>query len=216
MAQKTVVLGVSACIGAYKACYIVRGLQKAGLRVRVVMTQHATELVGVQTFEALTHEEVLVDMFDHEAKDPIPHISLANEADLMVIAPCTANLLAKLANGIADDLLSSAALAMHCPMLIAPAANEHMYEDATTQSNLATVRERGWTVVEGGEGYLACGDEGYGRLAEPDAIVAAALDILEVKPDLTDKKVLIVEKVYEEYRKDNRTYEYVPVTANNL
>ena len=98
MAQKTVVLGVSACIGAYKACYIVRGLQKAGLRVRVVMTQHATELVGVQTFEALTHEEVLVDMFDHEAKDPIPHISLANEADLMVIAPCTANLLAKLAN----------------------------------------------------------------------------------------------------------------------
>ena len=191
MAQKTVVLGVTACIGAYKACYVVRGLQKAGIRVRVVMTEHATELVGPKTFEALTHEPVLVGMFDAETEDPIPHITLANEADLMVIAPCTANMLAKLTNGIADDLLSSAALAMHCPLLIAPAANVHMYEDASTQANLASARERGWTIVEGGEGYLACGDEGYGRLAEPDAIVAAALDILEVKPDLAGTNVLI-------------------------
>ena len=191
MSQKTVVLGVTACIGAYKACYIVRGLQKAGLRVRVVMTEHATELVGPKTFEALTHEPVFVGMFDPETEDSIPHITLANEADLMIIAPCTANTLAKLANGIADDLLTSAALAMHCPMLIAPAANVHMYEDPSTQANLATVRERGWTIVEGGEGYLACGDEGYGRLAEPDAIVAAALEILEVKPDLAGTKLLI-------------------------
>ncbi len=191
MAQKTVVLGVTACIGAYKACYIVRGLQKAGIRVHVVMTEHATELIGPKTFEALTHEPVLVGMFDAETEDPIPHITLATEADLMIIAPCTANTLAKLTNGIADDLLSSAALAMHCPVLIAPAANVHMYEDASTQANLATARERGWTIVEGGEGYLACGDEGYGRLAEPDAIVAAALEILEVKPDLAGTKVLI-------------------------
>ena len=191
MAQKTVVLGVTACIGAYKACFVVRGLQKAGIRVRVVMTEHATELVGPKTFEALTHEPVLVGMFDAETEDPIPHITLANEADLMVIAPCTANTLAKLTNGIADDLLSSAALAMHCPLLIAPAANVHMYEDVSTQANLASARERGWTIVEGGEGYLACGDEGYGRLAEPDAIVAAALDILEVKPDLAGTNVLI-------------------------
>ncbi|MBQ9021796.1 MAG: bifunctional phosphopantothenoylcysteine decarboxylase/phosphopantothenate--cysteine ligase CoaBC [Eggerthellaceae bacterium] len=191
MAQKTVVLGVSACIGAYKACYIVRGLQKAGIRVRVVMTEHATELVGPKTFEALTHEPVLVGMFDETTEDPIPHITLANEADLMIVAPCTANTMAKLANGIADDLLTSAALAMHCPMLIAPAANVHMYEDATTQANLATLRDRGWTIVEGGEGYLACGDEGYGRLAEPDAIVAAALELLDITPDMQDIHVLI-------------------------
>ena len=191
MAQKTVVLGVTACIGAYKACYIVRGLQKAGVRVLVVMTEHATEMIGPKTFEALTHEPVLVGMFDEETTDPIPHITLASEADLMIVAPCTANMLAKLATGVADDLLSSTALAMHGPMLIAPAANVHMYEDETTQRNIANLRERGWTIVEGGEGYLACGDEGYGRLAEPDAIVAAALEILEVKPDLAGLQVLI-------------------------
>lgn len=191
MAQKTVVLGVSACIGVYKACYILRGLQKAGLRVRVVMTKHATELVTPLTFEALTHEKVLVGMYDEATKDPIPHITLANEADLMLIAPCTANVAAKLAHGIADDLLTSAALAMHCPVLVAPAANVHMYEDESTQANLETLRQRGWRIIEGGEGYLACGDEGYGRLAEPDDIVAAALEMLQVKPDLAGKKVLI-------------------------
>lgn len=191
MAQKTVVLGVSACIGVYKACYIVRGLQKAGLRVRVVMTQHATELVTPLTFEALTHEKVLVGMYDDATEDAIPHITLANEADLMIIAPCTANVCAKLSTGIADDLLSSAALAMHCPMLIAPAANMHMYNDETMQGNLSVLRARGWNIIEGGKGYLACGDEGYGRMAEPDEIVAAAFEMLQVNPDLAGKRILI-------------------------
>lgn len=191
MAQKTVVLGVTGCIGAYKACSVLRGLQKAGVRVRVVMTEHATELVGPLTFEALSHESVYVGMFDNANNDAIPHISLASEADLMIVAPCTANCLAKLANGIADDLLTSTVLAMHCPVLVAPAANVHMYEDPSTQANLQTLRERGWTIVEGGEGYLACGDEGYGRLAEPESIVSAALQLLEVNPDMAGIHVLV-------------------------
>ncbi|MBQ9069435.1 MAG: bifunctional phosphopantothenoylcysteine decarboxylase/phosphopantothenate--cysteine ligase CoaBC [Eggerthellaceae bacterium] len=192
MRQKTVCVGVTGCIGAYKAAYVVRGLQKAGIRVRVVMTEHATELVGPLTFEALTHERVLVGMFEERPdRDPIPHISLAQEADLMVVAPCTANCLAKLATGIADDLLTSTFLAMDCPCVIAPAANVHMYDDEATQRNMQTLRERGCTIVEGGEGYLACGDEGRGRMAEPDQIVSAVLEILAVDPDMKGMEILV-------------------------
>lgn len=189
--QKTVVLGVTGCIAAYKACEIVRRLQKAGVRVVVVMTEHACEFVAPLTFEALTHEPVSVGMFDVEAFDPIPHITLAQQADLMVIAPATANVVAKLANGIADDLLASTALAIHQPLLVAPAANVYMYDDASTQANLNTLRSRGAHIVEADEGYLACGDEGRGRLAEVETIVAAALEMLEVKPDLEDVRVLV-------------------------
>lgn len=189
--QKTAVVGVTGCIAAYKACEIVRELQKAGLRVKVVMTEHATEFVAPLTFEALTGESVGVGMFDVAHEDPIPHITLANEADLMIVAPATANVVAKLANGIADDLLTSAALAMHQPILIAPAANVHMYEDASMKSNLATLANRGVRIVEADEGYLACGDEGKGRLASVENIVAASLEIMEVDTSMAGQNVLI-------------------------
>lgn len=188
--QKTVVLGVTGCIAAYKSCQVVRGLQKAGVRVKVVMTEHATRFVDPTTFRALTHEKVSVGLFDDPA-DPIHHISLAQEADVFAIAPCTANMAAKLAHGLADDLLSTAALATCAPMVIAPAMNVHMYEAAATQANLATLRSRGVRFVEAGVGYQACGDVGKGRMAEPEEIVTAIIDALCSRRDLEGKGVLI-------------------------
>ena len=161
-----VLVGVTGCIAAYKAGEIVRGLQKAGVRVKVVMTEHGTHFVDPVTFRALTHEKVAVDLFD-DPSDPIHHISLAQECDVFLIAPCTANVMAKVACGIADDLLSTTALATTATLAIAPAANVHMYEAAATQENMATLRRRGVRFIEGGAGYLACGDVGRGRLADP-------------------------------------------------
>ena len=190
MDQKTVVLGITGCIAAYKSCYVVRGLQKAGFRVKVVMTEHATRFVDPVTFRALTHEKVAIDLFD-DPSDPIHHISLAQEADVFVIAPCTANMAAKIAHGIADDLLSTAALATTAPVMIAPAMNVHMYEAAATQENLATLRSRGVAFIEPGVGYQACGDVGKGRMSEPDDIVAAVIEKTQQKQDLLGKRILI-------------------------
>ena len=136
-----VLLGVTGCIAAYKSCEILRGLQKRGARVKVVMTEHATHFVDPTTFRALTHEPVAVGLFD-EPGDPIHHISLAEECDLFLIAPCTANAAAKIAIGIADDLLTTTALATTAPLMIAPAMNVHMYEAEATQENFATLRAR--------------------------------------------------------------------------
>lgn len=191
--QKTVLIGVTGCIAAYKACEILRGLQKAGVRVKVVMTEHATHFVDPLTFRALTHEPVAVGLFD-DPSDPIHHISLAQEADLFLVAPCTANVMAKIAHGIADDLLTTTALATTAPVFLAPAMNVHMYENAATQANMALLRERGMQFIEAGSGYLACGDVGRGRLADPDDIVAAVLaGLAEEAParDLAGKHVLI-------------------------
>ncbi len=193
--QKTVLLGVTGCIGAYKACEILRGLQKRGHRVKVVMTEHATHFVDPLTFRSLTHEPVAVGLFD-DPSDPIHHISLADEADLFLIAPCTANVVAKLAAGIADDLLSTTALAVTAPVLLAPAANVHMYENPITQRNLATLQGLGFSIIEAGEGYLACGYEGKGRMAEPELIVDKVCEMLEgaaceQKQDLAGKKIMI-------------------------
>lgn len=191
--QKTVLIGVTGCIAAYKACEILRGLQKADVRVKVVMTEHATHFVDPLTFRALTHEPVAVGLFD-DPSDPIHHISLAQEADLFLVAPCTANVMAKIAHGIADDLLTTTALATTAPVFLAPAMNVHMYENAATQANMKTLRERGLRFIEAGSGYLACGDVGRGRLADPDDIVAAVLDALaEEAParDLAGKRVLV-------------------------
>lgn len=176
-----VLLGVTGCIAAYKSCEILRGLQKRGVRVKVVMTEHATHFVDPTTFRALTHEPVAVGLFD-EPGDPIHHISLAEECDLFLIAPCTANVAAKIAIGIADDLLTTTALATTAPLMIAPAMNVHMYEAEATQENFATLRARGVRIVDADEGYLACGDVGRGRLADVDAIVAAALNALDGRP----------------------------------
>lgn len=190
-----VLLGVTGCIAAYKSCEILRGLQKRGVRVKVVMTEHATHFVDPTTFRALTHEPVAVGLFD-EPGDPIHHISLAEECDLFLIAPCTANVAAKIAIGIADDLLTTTALATTAPLMIAPAMNVHMYEAEATQENFATLRARGVRIVDAGEGYLACGDVGRGRLADVDAIVAAALNALDGRPqratgDMEGVRVLV-------------------------
>ncbi len=180
--SKTVLLGVTGCIAAYKACEILRGLQKAGVHVKVVMTEHATHFVGSTTFRALTKEPVAVSLFD-EPGDPIHHISLAQEADLFLIAPCTANVMAKLAWGIADDLLTTTALATHAPVLIAPAMNVNMYEHPITQENIQKLVSLGVKFVEPEAGYLACGDVGRGRLAEPSDIVKATLEMLQSIPE---------------------------------
>lgn len=188
--QPTVLIGVTGCIAAYKTCEIVRQLQKAGIRVKVVMTQHATEFVGPTTFRALTHEPVAVDLFD-EAGAPVHHVSLAQECDLFLIAPCTANVLAKLANGVADDLLTTTAVACEAPLLVAPAMNVHMYEDATTQQNLHILADRGVQIIEPKVGWLACGETGKGALESVETIVAATLNALGLKRDMEDISVMI-------------------------
>ncbi len=189
-AQPTVLLGVTGCIAAYKSCEILRGLQKAGVRVKVVMTEHATEFVGPTTFRALSHEPVAVGLFD-DPSDPIHHISLAQEADLFLIAPCTANVMAKLANGIADDLLTTTALATTAPIVIAPAMNVNMYENTATLANRGKLEMRGVEFVEAGEGYLACGDVGRGRLADPADIVSFVLAKLGIAHDMDGLRVLV-------------------------
>lgn len=190
-AAPLVLLGVTGCIAAYKSCEILRGLQKAGVRVKVVMTKNACEFVGPTTFRALTHEPVAIDTFGDGPGDPIHHVSLAEECDLFLIAPCTANVLAKMAAGIADDLLSTTALACTAPIAVAPAMNVHMYEAVATQHNMQVLASRGVRFIEPGEGYLACGDVGRGRLADPVDIVASALHMLEREKDLEGKRVVV-------------------------
>lgn len=193
--QKTVLIGVSGGVAAYKSCEVLRGLQKAGVRVKVVMTEHATHFVDPLTFRALTNEPVAIGLFD-DPQDPIHHISLAQEADVFLLAPCTANVMAKAAHGIADDLLSTTILATTAPVMLAPAMNVHMYENAATQENMTTLKHRGFTFIEADEGYLACGDVGKGRMADPDIIVAAVLkkleEISDAEPaDLAGKHIMI-------------------------
>jgi len=173
-----ILLGVTGCIGAYKAAEVLRGLQKAGAQVRVVMTEHATEFIRPATFEALSGQPVIVGMFAQPDHSRIEHIAAARNADLLLIAPATANILAKFAHGIADDFLSTLYLSNTNPVLIAPAMNVEMWNHPATQANLKTLRERGDLFVEPGVGYQACGEVGVGRLAEPEEIVAAALAIL--------------------------------------
>lgn len=188
--QLCVLVGVTGCVAAYKSCEIVRALQKAGIRVKVVMTEHATEFVGPTTFRALTREPVAVGLFDSPS-DPIHHISLAQEADAFLIAPCTANVIAKIANGIADDLLTTTALATTAPLVIAPAMNVNMYENAATRYNIGKLHIRGARIIDAGDGYLACGDIGRGRLADVEDIVAATLEELGMKRDLAGQRVMI-------------------------
>lgn len=189
--KKTVLIGVTGCVAIYKTCDIIRGLQKAGVRAKVVMTEHSTSFINPTLFRSLTREPVAVGLFDDRPGDPIHHISLSKEADLFLIAPCTANVIAKLAHGIADDLLTTTALATTAPIVIAPAMNVNMYENVATQENMKTLRSRGISFIDAESGYLACGDVGKGRLADPTAIVAAVLEMLEVKRDLIGKRVLV-------------------------
>ncbi|WP_261428940.1 bifunctional phosphopantothenoylcysteine decarboxylase/phosphopantothenate--cysteine ligase CoaBC [Berryella wangjianweii] len=185
-----VVLGVTACVAIYKACELVRELQRRGMRVKVVMTDHARRFIDPSMFRALTREPVGVGLFD-DPSDPIHHISLAKEADVLAIAPCTVNVMAKLAHGLADDLLSTTALACPAPLVIAPAANTVMYCAEVTQANMAALRARGAVIVEADEGMLACGDEGKGRMADPLAVADAICAQLPRAGVLAGRRVLI-------------------------
>lgn len=188
--QQTVLLGVTGGIAAYKACEIVRGLQKAGIRVKVVMTEHATEFVTPLTFRALTHEPVAVGLFDNP-EDPIHHISLADECDLFLIAPATTNVIAKIANGISDDLLTTTAAATTAPLVICPAANVHMYENPANMKNMGDLANRGVTFIEADAGYLACGYTGRGRLADVDEIVSRTVSMLGIEGDMKGIHLMI-------------------------
>ncbi|MBP5092817.1 MAG: bifunctional phosphopantothenoylcysteine decarboxylase/phosphopantothenate--cysteine ligase CoaBC, partial [Abditibacteriota bacterium] len=181
MKGKKVVLGVTGSIAAYKACALTSLLVKAGADVHVIMTKHAAELVGPASFGALTRNKVTTKMFEERAVREIEHVSLAASADLIIAAPATANIIAKCACGIADDMLSTTLLAAKCPIIAAPAMNTAMYDHPATAANIEKVRSYGWTIVEGESGRLACGTEGRGRMAEPEEIFAEAERVLGPK-----------------------------------
>jgi phosphopantothenoylcysteine decarboxylase/phosphopantothenate--cysteine ligase len=186
-----IALGVTGGIGAYKAVEVARGLQKRGHEVVAVMTHSATRFVGAITFEAITRRRVITDQFDPGMNADIEHIALASTIDLLLIAPATANLIGKMANGIADDFLSTLYTATRAPVLIAPAMNTQMFEHEAVRRNVETLLARGVRFVEPGEGYLACGWIGKGRLAEPDEIVAAAEAMLRPEGPLRGQRVLV-------------------------
>jgi len=188
---RNIALGVCGGIAAYKAVEVLRGLQKAGCNVRVAMTKRACEFVTPLTFRALSGHHVVVDDYAPDNPDPIAHITFSQTIDLFIVAPATANTIAKFANGIADDFLSSTYLACTAPVLLAPAMNTTMLEHPATQRNLERLRADGVHFVEPDAGEMACGTIGPGRLSEPDRIVAAALDILNVAKDLSGERLLI-------------------------
>jgi phosphopantothenoylcysteine decarboxylase/phosphopantothenate--cysteine ligase len=186
-----IALGVTGGIGAYKAVEVARGLQKRGHEVVAVMTHSATRFVGPVTFEAITRRHVITDQFEGGMNAEIEHIALASTIDLLLIAPATANIIGKLANGIADDFLSTLYTATRAPWLIAAAMNTQMFAHEAVRRNLDTLAARGARFVEPGEGYLACGWIGKGRLAEPDEIVAAAEEVLRPRGPLRGQPVLV-------------------------
>ena len=193
LSVRNVALGVCGGIAAYKAVEVLRGLQKAGCNVRVAMTKRACEFVQPLTFRALSGHHVVVDDYAPDNPDPIAHITFSQTVDLLVVAPATANIIAKFANGVADDFLSSTYLACTAPVLIAPAMNTTMLDHPATQRNLERLRADGVHFVAPDAGEMACGTIGPGRLSEPDRIVAAALEILGASrlKDLSEERLLI-------------------------
>lgn len=189
--NKTVLLGVTGGIAAYKAAALASALVKLHANVEVVMTEHATKFITPLTFEELTGRRAMVDTFDRNFTHQVEHISLATKTDLVIIAPATANVCAKLAHGLADDMLTTTVLACRCPKLIAPAMNTNMYENPVTQDNLATLRKYGWDVIEPASGRLACGAVGKGKMPEPEELVQHILRHIAFDHDLSGKKVLI-------------------------
>ena len=189
--SKTVVLGVSGGIAAYKACDVVSRLRKENIQVNVIMTKHATEFVSALTFQSISQNPVAVEMFEPVTNWDIEHISLAKKADIFLIAPATANVIGKIANGIADDMLSTTVMATKAPVVIAPAMNTNMYENPVTQANIQKLKDLGYIFIEPGYGRLACGDLGPGKLAEPDLIVENIKFLLNKTDELKGKNVLV-------------------------
>lgn len=188
---KTVLLGVTGGIAAYKAAALASALVKQHAAVEVVMTENATKFVTPLTFEQLTGRRCMVDTFDRNFSHNVEHIALADRTDLVIIAPATANVCAKLAHGFADDMLTTSVLACRCPKLIAPAMNTNMYENPVTQDNLEILRRYGWDVIEPAAGRLACGAVGKGKLPEPEELLQHILRHIALPHDLEGKRVLV-------------------------
>lgn len=188
---KTVLLGVSGGIAAYKAAALASALVKQHAAVEVVMTKNATEFVTPLTFEQLTGRRVMVDTFDRNFSHQVEHIALAERTDLVIVAPATANVCAKFAHGLADDMLTTTVLACRCPKLIAPAMNTNMFENPVTQDNLKLLEHYGWEIIPPASGRLACGAVGKGKLPEPEVLLEYVMRFLAMPHDLEDKRVLV-------------------------
>ena len=188
---KTVLLGVTGGIACFKAAALASLLKKQGADVQVVMTENATRFVTHLTFEQLTGNRALVDTFDRNFQYNVAHIALADRADFVLIAPATANVIAKLAHGLADDMLTTTVLACTCPKAVAPAMNTNMLENPVTQDNLDILRHYGWEIVDPASGHLACGATGKGRLPEPEDLVEVCLHALAHEKDMLGKRVLV-------------------------
>lgn len=188
---KTILLGVTGGIACFKAAALASLLKKQGADVQVVMTENATKFVTPLTFEQLTGNKVLVDTFDRNVQYNVAHIALADRADFVLIAPATANVIAKLAHGLADDMLTTTVLACRCPKAVAPAMNTNMFENPVTQDNLDRLRHYGWEVIDPASGPLACGATGKGRLPEPEDLVEVCLHALAHEKDMVGKRMLV-------------------------
>ncbi len=189
--NKTVLLGVTGGIACYKAAALASALVKQHCNVHVIMTEHATEFITPLTFEQLTGNRTVVDTFDRNHTFQVEHVALADRADLVLIAPATANILAKLAHGIADDMLSTTVLACNCKKIAAPAMNTKMYDNPVTQDNLNTLRHYGWEVIEPATGRLACGAVGRGKMPEPEALLESVMHSLVHEKDMIGLRVLV-------------------------
>ena len=189
--NKTVVLGVTGGIASYKTAGLASRLVKAGAEVHVIMTEHACNFINPITFETLTSNKCIVDTFDRNFQHNVEHVALAKKADLFMIAPATANVIAKISHGLADDMLTTTFLASTCPKLVAPAMNTAMYENPITQDNMETLEKYGIQVIKPASGYLACGDTGAGKMPEPEVLFKYIEKEIGCEKDLKGKKVLI-------------------------
>ncbi|RHP08944.1 bifunctional phosphopantothenoylcysteine decarboxylase/phosphopantothenate--cysteine ligase CoaBC [Dorea sp. AF36-15AT] len=188
---KTVVLGVTGGIAAYKSATLTSLLVKAGAQVQVIMTEHARQFIAPLTFESLTGRRCLTDTFDRNHEYSTEHVELAKEADVVMIAPATANIIAKIAHGMADDMLTTTVLACDCPKIVAPAMNTRMYENPVTQDNMRKLEEYGMTIAHPTSGHLACGDIGKGKMLEPEELFQYILMACAFEKDMAGKHVLV-------------------------
>ena len=189
--NKRIVLGVTGSIACYKSIDLASKLTQAGAEVDVILTRSAQEFISALTFRSLTHRRVITDLFDEESEDPVEHIALAKKADILVVAPATANVLAKMKYGFADDALTATILATNSPILVAPAMESNMWQNDATQENIATLIKRGIKFIGPPEGHLASGGSGYGRLESIDTIMNGISNILEQTTDLKEKHIII-------------------------
>ena len=188
---KTVLLGVTGSIAAYKIAYLASALKKLHAQVHVLMTQNATNFINPITFETLTGNKCLVDTFDRNFQFNVEHVSIAKQADVVMIAPASANVIGKLAHGIADDMLTTTIMACKCKKIVSPAMNTNMYENPIVQDNLAILQHYGYEVIEPTSGYLACGDTGAGKMPEPEMLLDYILKEIAKEKDLLGRKVLV-------------------------